>query len=399
MYLSHLSLTNFRLFRHLELELPQGVVVMVGDNAQGKSTILEAIYALAIAKSFRADNESEVVSWNAEGEGTLIAGTLETRDEKLSIRVGYQRPSAEPGSPGPGRRTTVKKEIRVSRVRRTSAQLVGVVNAALFNAEDIGLVQGPPALRRRYLDVLVSQVDPSYLRSLQRYQRVLVQRNRLLRLLQVGAAGRDELPYWDGELIKEGSFVLGRRRQVMGALAELCRENHGDLTGGRERIHLEYCPSIGGSDGASPEEDNFSEALEASRSRELAVGSTLVGPHRDDFRITVDGVDMGTYASRGQARTLALTLRLSEAAFLAFSRGEGPIVLLDDVLSEMDSFRRSRVLEKSMEYQQVIVTTTDLGPLRRGPLSDAACYRVAGGEVIPLPPGTLQLEEGGLLVP
>ena len=409
MYLSHLSLTNFRNFLQLELDLPPGVVVLFGENAQGKTSLLEAIYLLAIARSFRAENEYEVVNWGAATEegNALVSGTIEKRDEKLKVYVGYQcvatsespSPRLQDKAPqGTERRSFgLRKRIRVSRVKRTAAELIGLVNAVLFSADDIELVQGPPSLRRRYLDILLSQVDSTYLKSLQRYQRVLHQRNRLLRSLQERRAEEDELTFWNEELVREGSLIVGRRHEAMATLSALCRDGHSELTGGAEDLTMEYRPSVprhGPVGSIEVMEQEFATALEASRSREIKLGSTSVGPHRDDFKLLANGVDMGTYASRGQARTLALALRLAEAAYLASIRGEGPIVLLDDVLSEMDSFRRGRVLDKAVQYQQLIITTTDLELLQKSNLSNATYYEVesppdsSGGRVSAAAPTT-----------
>ena len=394
MYLSHLSLTNFRNFRQLDLDLPPGVVVLFGKNAQGKTSILEAVFLLAIARSFRADSEHEVVNWDATGEDgdSLVAGTIEKQEERLRVNIGYTCVPVATGLESPFREPSpyraeakrdrpfgVRRQIRVSRVKRTAAELVGLVNVVLFSAEDLQLVQGPPSLRRRYLDILISQGDQSYLRALQRYQRVLHQRNKLLKLLQESRAHQDELSFWDGELLKEGSWIVGRRYEAIGVLAGLCRERHSELTGADEELTIEYRPSVAADRGEIQE--RFAEALEASKKHERGVGSTVVGPHRDDLALFVNGADMSTYASRGQARTLALTLRLAEAAYLASIRDEGPVVLLDDVLSEMDSLRRGRILQKATQYQQVIITTTDLESVERSLLGDATYFEVEGGRV------------------
>ena len=391
MYLSHLSLTNFRNFLQLELDLPQGVVVFFGGNAQGKTSLLEAIYLLAIARSFRAEHEHEVVNWGvAKAEGTaLVAGSIEKRREKLAVRIGYQCiPTSVSEDHSGDRPFRVRREIRVSRIKRTAAELVGMANAVLFSADDIQVVQGPPSLRRRFLDILLSQVDPSYLRTLQRYQRVLQHRNRLLRMLQERRAEENELGFWDEELAKEGSRLETIRLQAMRSLAEVSGDRHRELTSGAEDLALEYLPSVPRLETFDDEESakaKMLEALEASRRKEMAVGSTVVGPHRDDFRLTVNGADMRPYASRGQARTAALSLRLAEAAYLASSRDEGPIVLLDDVLSEMDSTRRSHVLERALQYQQVIISTTDLESVRHGSLKDATYFQVEAGNVSSAP--------------
>jgi len=218
MHLSHLKLVNFRCFRNLELRLTPGVTILFGANAQGKTTLLEAIYILAIAKAFRAESEREVVNWQAvvKGEQALVDGVISKPDGRIRVIVGYQVVQTSPllkdelSSGGPS--YTVRKEIRVGGVRRTAADLVGLLNVVLFSADDINLVQGPPAMRRRYLDIPISQADTLYLKSLQRYQRILHQRNQLLRLIQEGRSGERELEFWDHELAREGSFITQRLR-------------------------------------------------------------------------------------------------------------------------------------------------------------------------------------------
>ncbi|MEK7814869.1 MAG: DNA replication/repair protein RecF [Chloroflexota bacterium] len=391
MYLSRLSLANFRNLLHLELELPSGVVVFWGDNAQGKTTLLEAVYLLAIARSFRAENEREVVNFQAAAQlgQAWVGGTIEKQGERLLVYVGYQCLPAPDSLHGgnDGSAYSVRKQIRVSRVRRTAAELVGMVNAVLFSAGDLELVQGPPSGRRRYLDILISQVDPLYLKALQRYHRIVQQRNQLLRMLRDGRAGVEELTFWNDELAREGAAITWRRREAMDALAILGAQQHGELTGGEEHLCLEYRPNVVPGDSLSDTESRLREALVACHRRELATSATMVGPHRDDFELLVKGVDMGTFASRGQARTLALTLRLAEAAYLASTRGEGPIILLDDVLSETDAHRRRRVLEKATQYQQVLITTTDVEPIRLFFGPSATYFRVESGGVWPLADG------------
>ena len=395
-YLSHLTLSNFRNLVQLDLELPEGVVVFFGPNAQGKTSLLEAVYLLAIARSFRAENEREVVNFHAAADGgqAVVGGTIEKAGERLGVYVGFQcipGPEAagiasQSGGPGYSVRPShsVRKEIRVSRVRRTAAELVGTVNAVLFSAEDIQLVQGSPAGRRRYLDVLISQADPLYLRGLQRYQRVIQQRNQLLRMLREGRADEEELAFWNEELVREGAWVTWRRHEVMAELSQSCTRHHRELGGPEECLQMEYWPSVPLGDGLSATEERFRESLAASQQRERAVAATVIGPHRDDFNLLINQVDMSTFASRGQARTLALTLRLAEAAYLATARSEGPIVLLDDVLSEMDAFRRRRVLEKVSQYQQTFITTTDLELVQEFFGQKANYYKVDGGNVYPM---------------
>ena len=384
-YLSRLRLTNFRNLTHLDLALSPGVTVYYGPNAQGKTTLLEAVYLLCIARSFRAENEREVVNFEAAkgGEQALVDGTIEKAGQRLRVIVGYQPTQRLSQPEDTGLAYNVRKEIRVNRIRRTAGELIGEVNAVLFSAADIDLVTGPPAGRRRFLDILLSQADRFYLKGLQRYHRVVQQRNQLLRLLREGRAERDELAFWDDELVREGAWITWRRYEAMRELTPACGRHHQELSGPDENLAIEYQPSVPLAGSVTEIEDNFREALAAAFHRERVRPITAVGPHRDDFNLMIDGADMGAFASRGQARTMALTLRLAEAEFLASVRGEEPVVLLDDALSEMDSFRRHRLLEKATQYEQVLITTTDLEQVNDFFGSRAKYFYVSTGQVWP----------------
>ncbi len=402
MYLSHLSLTNFRNIRELELDLPPNPIVLVGANAQGKTSILESIYLLAVARSFRTENDREVINWEAVDETAhaMVAGIVERKAGRERVTVGYQcvpsERAGQAGQVGQGRDAafSVRKQATVGRVRRRASELIGLVNAVLFNANDLQLVYGAPSGRRRYLDILLSQANPAYLRSLQRYQRVIQQRNQLLRMLQDRRAGDDELAFWNEELVKEGANILTHRLRALVSLKEFAASTHAELSDDRP-LSLVYKSTLPADDidwqGGSDQEqqhaamqERFAAALQSSRAREIATGSTVVGPHRDDLRLLAGEVDMGTYASRGQARTVALALRLAEASYLSKLRGDGPIVLLDDVLSELDGRRRAQVLRRASSYEQVLITTTDLEPLGEEFLRSATCFQVAAGQVTPL---------------
>ena len=390
-YLSRLSLTNYRNLVSIELDLPRGVLVFFGPNAQGKTTLLEAAYTMAIARSFRAENEREVVNFDAvsRGEMALVGGALESDGSQLQIYVGYQ-PTLNPRQDNGANHSTprpawsVRKQIRVSRVRRTATELVGMVHAVLFGADDIELVFGPPSVRRRFLDILLSQTNPSYVRSLQRYQKVVRQRNRLLKAVGEGRADYSELEFWTDQLVADGAGITWSRHQALARLGPLAIQKHRQLSGADGDLELRYRPSVSVTAAEAELETRFREELASVQARERATATTVVGPHRDDFDLLIDGVDMGTFASRGQARTLALTLKLAEAAYLTDTRSEGPMVLLDDVLSEMDSIRRQRVLEQTAQYQQILITTTDL-ELVVGYFGDRASYfEVCGGSVNPV---------------
>ena len=407
MRLSHLRLSNFRNLAEVELEVPPGASVYFGQNAQGKTALVEAVYLLAIARSFRAENERELVNFDAARQGgqALVDGTVEDdRGERPHpnplpegegtlgrhrVIIGW-RAHPHPNPPPQGRGNVggagyrVRKEIRVDRMRRTATSLVGLVHAVLFSVQDIGLVQGPPSARRRFLDILISQADPLYLQGLQRYQRVLQQRNRLLRLRREGRARPDEMEFWDDELVREGAWLTWRRYEVMSILTPACIRHHRDLGGDGETLELRYRPSVPLSVSPDGMEGSYREALQAVAGRERATAATAAGPHRDDFDIVVNGVDMGSFASRGQARTLALSLRLAEAETLSAVRGARPLLLLDDALSEMDADRRRRVLEKTADYPQVMITTTDVEQVSGFFGASAAYFRVDAGRITPV---------------
>ena len=386
MYLSRLALTNYRNFQHLEIDLPPGLVFLLGANAQGKTNLLEAAYLLAIAKSYRTNVERELIQWSAQklpgrpgipvpqgGEQTIVSGEVEQKEGRLRVIVGL-RVISEEGAGG----ALVQKQIRVNGVATSAAGLVGCVNAVLFTTTDVDLIQGSPAQRRRFLDILISQVDRAYLRTLQRYQRVLSQRNHLLRLIREGRSAPDALDFWDGELVKEGSLLVARRGHVVQRLAPLAMQAYRGLAGDEE-MSLAFQPSVIAGD--------LADALTSQRAAEIKAGMTLVGPHRDDVAVAVDGMPAGAYASRGQARTIALALRLAEAVFLREERREEPVLLLDDVLSELDPQRRQRVLEEASSYQQALVTTAEPALVRDAPVQPSAVFLVRQGQAEPWSPG------------
>ncbi len=373
MYLSHLALTNYRNFSHLELELPSGLVFVLGANTQGKSNLLEAAYLLAIAKSHRTNTERELISWTAQQEGdapvegTLITGEVEQQEGRLKVVIALRVLPRE-GVGG----ALVQKQIRANGAATSAVGLVGRVTSVLFTASDIDLVLGAPSGRRRFLDILISQVDRGYLRTLQRYQRVLTQRNHLLRLVRDGRGMPDELDFWDVELAKEGSMLVARRQEVMEHLSPLAVQAYARLSGGEE-MTVAFQPSSAAKE--------LSDGLRAQRREEVKAGMTLIGPHRDDLILEVGGMAASTYASRGQARTIALGLRLAEAAFLQSERREGPILLLDDVLSELDTVRRRQVLEEAAKYEQAVVTAAEPALISDAPVAPSATFMLRDGHM------------------
>ena len=394
-YLSRLILTNYRNFRQLELDLPSGVSVFHGANAEGKTALLESVYTLAVGRSFRAGSERQVVNFDAgsSGQAAYVAGIACRDGQTINAVVGYepagagdglsQTDTAEPGAadsvgaPLP----MVRKRIRVNRQPCTAARLVGLIGATLFVADDLDLVLGSPTNRRRYLDILISQAAPDYLAALQRYQAALRSRNRLLRLHRDGRVEPDEMEYWNDQLVGCGSLLVLDRAKALQRLAVSADELHRELAGVGSPLRLVYQPRVLPQDSIENTELEFRRQLQQQASRERATGVTAVGPHRDDFIIVANGFLASDFASRGESRTIALALRLAEAEYLSRIRADDPIILLDDVFSEMDKQRRERVLFKASGYRQALITTTDVEPVRAHFGADATYFRVADGAV------------------
>lgn len=386
MWISKLNLTNFRNFRAVELELPSAPIVVCGNNAEGKTNFLEALYMLAIAKSYRASTEREMVSWSrTDFESPLvIAASIQKEDDSTQIQIVIQPSELSEANKNDNRAMplNVQKHIRINGVPRRSSQLVGHVTAVLFTALDMELVTGSPSVRRRYLDILLCLLEMEYLKALRRYQRIITQRNYLLRQARDGNSHiAQELRFWNEELAKNGAIVVEHRIRAMNFLSTRASLNYRNLSNNGEELNLEYIYSLdlGGVTSRGEIEKKLLATLEEQQVREINAGLSLVGPHRDDIQFKIDGILGGIYGSRGQARSIALALRLAEAEFLREERGEEPVLLLDDVLSELDIHRRQYVLGVSTSYKQVIMTTTDWDRIDTDFRKSAACFTIQEG--------------------
>jgi DNA replication and repair protein RecF len=366
------------------------MAVFQGENAQGKTNLLEAIHLLATSKSHRTSSDRELISHIDTGEvlpaTRLFAEVQRVRDNiQVEIALRVERPGpviGEPDSPlAEPPPSSLRKRIRVNGIARRAIDLVGQVNAVMFTAQDIDLLSGTPIYCRRYLDLVNSQTDSRYLKSLQRYNRVLLQRNHLLRLLQEHRAQPEQLEFWDKELVENGSYIIRRRWHLVSALNELAGEIHRELSGGREGLKIVYLPSAGREENLAEMESHFQQALHQIRKREIRQGVTLVGPHRDNLQFQVNGIDMSRYGSRGQQRTVVLSLKLAEAQYMHTQMGDSPILLLDDVLSELDKTRRKQLLEFILPFEQVLITATDLDPFEPSFLEQSAQFRVKQGNI------------------
>jgi DNA replication and repair protein RecF len=393
MHLEHLSLANFRNYARLELDFPPNVGLFVGANGQGKSNLLEAIYYLATTRSYRAGSDRELINWLAANDplphARLVAKVRRHESDvqlELTLLGQPEKPGEEQPSEDEGAAmqlllfqpptASLQKRIRVNGVAKRAIDAIGQVNVVMFGPQDLDLVSGAPGLRRRYLDASLSQTNHRYVRTLQRYNRVVTQRNHLLRRIAHAEASVEELSYWDNELVTLGSYIVAARRDSLRLLDGMARDIHAQLTDGQEHLRVVYRSSLQTNGEIA---DSFSEALIRHRQRDIGAGVSLLGPHRDDLSFLSDGVDMRVYGSRGQQRTVALSLKFAEARYMCGVVGEEPILLLDDIMSELDEQRRGWVLHAIEGGGQVIVTATDANDYSSEFLQRAAMLRVESG--------------------
>jgi DNA replication and repair protein RecF len=389
LYLRRLLLKDFRNYSDLDLSLPRGNLVFLGDNAQGKSNLLEAVYLLASARSVRASSDVEMVGWQAPAEPqpvARVAGSLERRDGAVQLEAFIAG-----RAPGPAALAArAGKRLRLNGIPRRAADFVGSMRAVLFTADDLAIVSGAPSERRRYLDSMLVQVDRRYYAANQRYARVLQQRNAALKRVKDGLAGPEELGFWDESLVTDGAVIIATRARACALLAPEAARQHLLLSGAAgERLELRYRPRLADGEKRLPEtEEEAAAALKAAlhglKRREVAAGMSLAGPHRDDLEILLDGAAAASFGSRAQVRTAALSLRLAEAALLRAAGGDPPLLLLDDIVSELDERRRRSVLTSIADFDQVWFTATDTHGFDPAFLETAAVYRVQSGRVLPL---------------
>jgi len=396
MHIARLALPHFRNYARLELQLPARIHLFQGANAQGKTNLLEAVYYLATTKSPLASSDRELIQWDADKEVipfARVSGTFHRAGTERSIEITLQR-EATAASQG----DTLRKQVLLDGVRRRAMDVLGTVNEVLFLPEDIALISGSPGERRRYLDVMLCQLDPVYCRPLSRYGKVIAQRNALLRDVRQGRSRVTELAYWDDRVADLGAYLLCQRLWAVDELGQEMAHIQPDLTGGDEQVELRYLCSADEyaradvdlvSERASPgrpapeavdaTREVLARALHGARRSELARGVTIVGPHRDDLRFLLNGHDATLHGSRGQQRTLALAIKLAEVALMTRVVGESPILLLDDVLSELDERRAAFMLDTISRADQVLLTATDLHAYARRGFGAMMLWRVENG--------------------
>lgn len=358
MNIKRLELKNFRNYKDETIELPSGASVFLGQNAQGKTNILEAVYYAALGRSHRTSADMELIRWD-EGEALLSLEFFRmSAENKLEFRFfrDSRRKIFRNGAP-----------IRMK-------DLVGTINVVLFSPEDLFLIKGAPAGRRRFLDMEISQADPSYFYDLAVYTRLLTQRNTLLKRVRDGEADESEIPLWDVQIVPRAVNLIKKRIDTVKKLDELASGTQREISGGREKLSLRY--ELHGADGDMTKDlfSWYNEKLAESLRLDIVRGVTRFGPHRDDLAFFVNGTDLRAFGSQGQQRTGVLSLKLAELAFFKEETGEYPILLLDDVMSELDRDRREKLLSFIRgEKMQALITATDEAYFPAGSFGNFFC--------------------------
>lgn len=367
MLLEEIALSNFRNYREFRSPVGPFLNIIIGDNAQGKTNLLEAIYLAAAGKSHRTSRDQEMIRWNADF--FRIALSISKSNSRLNLEILYN--------------CQKKKQYKINGVNKNKlVELLGNFNAVLFAPEHLALVKGSPQERRNFLDGEISQTNPGYYHNLQQYSRVLHQRNNLLKTLRGQQVKPPILEVWDQQLTDLGSKIVVKRLEVLKKLNPLARLIHRKITEGMENLEISYQSSLlQGSQNTENLRTNFADQLKQCFQEELKRGYTLVGPHRDDLLLRVNDYDVRSYGSQGQQRTTALALKMAELEFIKSETGQYPVLLLDDVMSELDLHRRMFLLETIQDKIQTFVTATGTEFFPQKFLSKAKVFHISQGKI------------------
>jgi DNA replication and repair protein RecF len=368
-----LTFTGFRSYASLEVDFPGGPQVVVGRNAAGKTNLIEGLIVLAQGQSHRTAVDHELITWGedlARLEACVVSGSSQAgRTHTVEVVLV-----------APGQASGMRKRARVNGVPRRVSALGQALRAVLFAPEDMLLVVGSPALRRGTLDTLLKQRIPAASASLSTYSRAITQRNNLLKRIREGLAVPDELRYWDGVVCDEGGQIVSWRLETLAALAAPLAAAHAEIAPGEGALALRYASNASPVPGETPT-GALRRRLAETAEKEAWNGATLVGPHRDDIVFELDGRDLTGFASRGQQRTAILALKLAQVDLLAKLDGEAPLLLLDDVFSELDPDRRAHLVRRIGLLPQAFVTTTTLADLDPALVAVSTAWHVEPGQL------------------
>ena len=364
MIIKSLELADYRNYETLELKFDRGTNILYGDNAQGKTNILEAIYVAATTKSHKGSKDKDIV--NFEKDEAHIRTYIERDGVETRVDM-HLRKSKSKGIAVDGQK--IKK----------AADLLGLCNVVFFSPEDLGIIKNGPAEKRRFIDMELCQLDNIYLYNLNNYNKIVNQRNKLLKDMFMNPDLRETLNIWDMQLVSYGSKIIERRKVFVDQLNQIIYDIHKKLSGEKEEISIVYEPNV------IP--DDFEKNMKYSRERDIGAKMTTVGPHRDDFSIMVGGIDIRKFGSQGQQRTAALSLKMSEIELVKRITKDSPILLLDDVLSELDSNRQNYLLNSIGDIQTIITCTG---------LEEFVNNRFEINRVFQVTEGKVSLKSGGM---
>lgn len=371
MHIEEIILTNYRNYAKCHVIFENKVNVILGENAQGKTNLMESIYVLAMAKSHRTPRDKELIKWDED------YGKIEGRAQKRYGPLSMQLVLSKKG-----------KKAKLNHIEQQKlSRYIGALNIVMFAPEDLNLVKGSPQVRRRFIDMEIGQVNPVYIHALGQYQKILQQRNHLLKSLQQKRT-RDTamLDILTEQLVEVAAKIVIKRFEFIDLLQQWAEPIHKGITRGLETLKIEYKPSVDVSDREDLSKiiEGYYQKFDKIKEREIERGMSLAGPHRDDLLFYINDKDVQTYGSQGQQRTTALSVKLAEIELIHSEVGEYPILLLDDVLSELDDHRQSHLLNTIQGKVQTFVTTTNVDGIHHETLDKAATFQVVAGEVTKL---------------
>ena len=357
MNIRSIELKNFRNYENLEISFDEGTNILFGDNAQGKTNILEAAYMSGTTKSHKGSRDREMIRFGEEEAHLNTVVVRGGRDYQIDMHLKKNR----------------AKGIAIDKIPiKKASELFGILNIVFFSPEDLNIIKNGPAERRRFLDSELCQLDRIYLADLTNYNKILAQRNKLLKDMIYRPSLSDTLPVWDMQLIETGKKIIRRRKQFVDELREIVSDIHYRISGGKEELFLKYEPNI--------DDIFFEDELSRAKEKDKKLCQTSVGPHRDDLLFSIGDVDIRKYGSQGQQRTSALSLKLSEIELVRKSISDTPVLLLDDVLSELDSSRQNYLLN-NISDTQTIITCTGLDEFVRNRFTVNRVFEVIAGHV------------------
>ncbi|MGE5676506.1 MAG: DNA replication/repair protein RecF [Pseudomonadota bacterium] len=366
MYIKRVGLKNFRNYQSLDIEMGEGVNIFYGQNAQGKTNIMEAVYMASTGKSHRTQKDSELIRWNEEDARVKIDFYKENDEKSIDIYLNKN----------------TKKQVKLNGVKLNKiSELIGNLNTVIFSPDHMKIIKEGPVERRRFMDIILSQVKPGYYYNLVQYLKVLEQRNKLLDEAGENRAVLKTMDIWNDQLADFGTKLIAARTDFIEKISDIAAITHEKISHGKEKLQLLYNPTIA-CEGASISDIklSFLRELEKTSGIDLRRGVTHKGPHRDDILFHINGAEVKTYSSQGQQRTALLSLKISELKYVEAETDELPVLLLDDVFSELDTERQKYLVDFIRDIQ-AIITCTDVEYLEKLKLGNSMVYNVVNGTV------------------